>query len=234
MAVLISLSTIFSAGSSHSDFEGSKEITEIARKISNELEWISITEIGRSYIRENYSIEAEVIPNMFPLSMDGFTRISDYYGVRQKHPIFGYRTFHHGVDFAGRKGTPILAAGDGVIERIAYSAGYGRFIIVNHGNDIKTMYSHLSKTTAKKGQKVTSGDQIAELGSTGNSTGPHLHFEVRVKGKSVDPLRLICESDQHTEDNIVKLYQKGNKDERNYYTDSRKLNQRGRKSSPKN
>ena len=226
IAILISLSTIFNAGSSYSNIEDN---TEITKEITSYLEWMSITEVGYSYIKDNFGIKAEVLPNKLPLDLNGFSRISDYYGVREKHPIFGYRTFHYGIDFAGHRGTPVLAAGDGVIEKTAYSAGYGRFIIVNHGNDIKTMYSHLRKITAKKGQRVKAGDQIAELGSTGNSTGPHLHFEVRIKGKKVDPLKLICTEDQPTEDYVINQYQKVNKNERTHYTGSRKLNKRPRK-----
>ncbi|MEJ0013849.1 MAG: M23 family metallopeptidase [Bauldia sp.] len=118
-------------------------------------------------------------------------RISSQFGWRV-HPILGYRILHAGVDYAVARGTPILAAGNGVIERAGPSKGYGNFTLIKHNNGYETAYGH--QTAFAKGivpgVSVRQGQIIGYVGSTGLSTGPHLHFEIRVNGKPVDPLRI--------------------------------------------
>lgn len=117
-------------------------------------------------------------------------RWGDKFGWRI-HPILGYRKFHNGVDFPAPKGSPILAAGDGLIERIAWQAGYGNYVRIRHDPGYTTTYAHLSGTpeTLKVGQRVSQGQVIAYVGSTGLSTGPHLHYELRVDGRHADPTK---------------------------------------------
>ena len=107
------------------------------------------------------------------------------------HPIFGYRKFHTGVDFGVGYGTPIHAADSGTVIYATWMGGYGNVIIVNHGGGISTLYAHQSSFAVSNGASVTRGQVIGYVGSTGYSTGPHLHFEVRVNGNPVDPMGYI-------------------------------------------
>ncbi len=115
-------------------------------------------------------------------------RITSGYGYRY-HPIYHVRAFHSGVDLAAPMGTPIHAAGNGeVIIATSGGTGYGRFIVIDHGGGTTTLYGHCSRFAAGVGRKVQKGDVIAYVGSTGASTGPHCHFEVRRNGKTVSPM----------------------------------------------
>lgn len=118
-------------------------------------------------------------------------RISSHFGWRKKHPVLGYGKMHKGVDFAASTGTPIYAAGDGVVEFVGWKNGYGRFVLIKHNRTLSTAYAHASKfaKNLKKGSKVKQGQIIAYVGMTGHATGPHLHYEVRVNGKQVNPLK---------------------------------------------
>lgn len=120
--------------------------------------------------------------------IDG-ARLSSTYGMR-KDPILGYSKMHRGTDFAAPKGTPIVAAGDGVIEMIGRNGGYGKYVRIRHNGDYATAYAHLSAFAKglKKGSRVTQGEVIGYVGATGRATGPHLHYEVLVDGEQVNPL----------------------------------------------
>ncbi|MBE5847484.1 MAG: peptidase M23 [Lachnospiraceae bacterium] len=115
-----------------------------------------------------------------------YTRISDDYGSRI-HPILKTQQFHNGVDMAAPSGSPILAAYDGEVVAADYSGSMGNYIMIDHGDDLYTIYMHASKLYVSKGQQVSRGDKIAAVGSTGRSTGPHLHFSVRQSGSYVSP-----------------------------------------------
>ena len=122
--------------------------------------------------------------------IDG-ARLSSGFGMR-RHPILGYRRAHRGVDFAAPRGTPIKAAGDGVIERADWYGSFGNYIRIRHANGYKTAYAHLKgfRSGIRKGRRVRQGDIIGYVGTTGRSTGPHLHYEVHLNGKAVNPQRL--------------------------------------------
>ena len=122
--------------------------------------------------------------------LDG-ARLSSNFGMR-KHPISGYNKMHKGVDFAAPKGTPIYAGGNGVIEFAGNNGGYGKYIRIRHNNEYKTAYAHLSgfKKGISKGTRVNQGEIIGYVGSTGNSTGPHLHYEILFNNKHINPLKL--------------------------------------------
>ncbi len=122
--------------------------------------------------------------------IDG-ARLSSGFGTR-KHPILGYRKAHKGVDFAARRGTPVYAAGDGVIVRANRYGSFGNYVKIRHANGYETAYAHLNgfRKGIRKGKRVEQGDVIAYVGSTGRSTGPHLHYEVHKNGKAVNPQRL--------------------------------------------
>lgn len=117
-------------------------------------------------------------------------RITSYYGVR-RHPIFGTERLHAGLDFAGSHGTPVGAAGAGEVLYVGWRGGYGNAVIIDHGGGLATLYAHLSSITISDGETVGVGTTIGRVGSTGYSTGPHLHFETRVGGNPVDPLQFL-------------------------------------------
>ncbi|MBR5420822.1 MAG: peptidoglycan DD-metalloendopeptidase family protein [Lachnospiraceae bacterium] len=119
-----------------------------------------------------------------------YVRISSPYGVRV-HPIYGTTKMHSGVDLASAMGTRILAAYDGKVIAAGYNASMGNYIMIDHGDDLVTVYMHASSLLVSTGQSVKKGDKIALVGSTGNSTGPHLHFSVRKNGAYVDPMPYI-------------------------------------------
>ncbi len=115
-----------------------------------------------------------------------YTRISDDYGNRI-HPILGTQQFHNGVDMAAPNGSPILAAYDGEVIAASYSASMGNYIMIDHGDGLITIYMHASSVSVSSGTMVARGEQIGCVGSTGRSTGPHLHFSVRLNGSYVSP-----------------------------------------------
>jgi murein DD-endopeptidase MepM/ murein hydrolase activator NlpD len=113
------------------------------------------------------------------------------FGLR-RHPILGYTKMHTGVDWAGTSGTPIYAAGNGVVEKEGWESGYGKFVLIQHNNGYETAYGHMSAFArgVNEGSHVRQGQLIGFMGSTGLSTGSHLHFEIRVNGRFVDPMRI--------------------------------------------
>ena len=120
-----------------------------------------------------------------------YARISSNFGMR-RHPIDGYRKMHRGVDFRAAKGTPIVAAGNGVIDYLGRRGGYGKYIRIRHTGKYKTAYAHMSRyaPNLRSGMSVKQGDVIGYVGSTGRSTGPHLHFEVIENGKRINPMEV--------------------------------------------
>jgi murein DD-endopeptidase MepM/ murein hydrolase activator NlpD len=126
-------------------------------------------------------------PSAYPVKT-GY--ISSGYGERTD-PFTGVKAFHKGVDFPGRVGTKVIAAGSGVVIFSGQQRGYGNLIKVDHGNDIVTVYAHNSKLLANVGDYVEKGQQIASVGSSGRSKAPHLHFEVQLDGKTVNPVDFL-------------------------------------------
>lgn len=114
--------------------------------------------------------------------------VTSKYGYRT-HPIYGNKRFHAGVDIGAPMGSAIMAADGGTVIVSTYDGGYGNYVMLNHGDGRVTLYAHMSSRAASVGQTVTQGQVIGYVGSTGNSTGPHLHFEVRVNGGTVNPLK---------------------------------------------
>ena len=113
-------------------------------------------------------------------------RLSSGFGMRF-HPVLGYSRMHQGVDFAAGKGTPIQASASGTVVMAGWGGGYGNVVIMDHGRGLRTRYSHMHKIGVRNGQQVAQGQTIGQVGSTGLSTGPHLHYEVWQNGKVVDP-----------------------------------------------
>jgi murein DD-endopeptidase MepM/ murein hydrolase activator NlpD len=124
------------------------------------------------------------IPSRTPLDN---VRLSSGYGERW-HPVSGGRRQHHGVDLASPTGTPIYAAADGLVGKADWFGAYGLYVQLEHGGELQTRYGHMSRLNVAPGQRVRKGDVIGYVGSTGRSTGPHLHYEVRIAGKAVNPV----------------------------------------------
>ena len=118
--------------------------------------------------------------------------LSSGYGLRHD-PFTGRSRFHRGIDFSVPTGTPVRATADGVVVRIRRDRGLGKMIRIDHGNGLTTTYAHLSRWLVRKGDRVRRGQVIAESGNTGRSTAPHLHYEVRVQGRNVNPLPYVLD-----------------------------------------
>ncbi len=130
------------------------------------------------------------IPSRMPL--EG-ARLSSDFGMRM-HPVIGGRRQHKGVDLASPSGTPVFATADGIVGRAERFSSYGNYVQIEHGAALETRYAHLSHIAVTQGQRVRKGDVIGLVGSTGRSTGPHLHYEVRVAGEAVNPIPYMVET----------------------------------------
>ena len=131
-------------------------------------------------------IRMENIPAIQPVMNKDLKRVASGYGMRID-PVYHVRKFHQGMDFTAPTGTEVFATGNAKVEFAGWKQGYGNTVILDHGYGYKTLYAHLYKTLVRKGQKVRRSDIIALVGNTGKSTGPHLHYEVRLNDKPVDP-----------------------------------------------
>jgi murein DD-endopeptidase MepM/ murein hydrolase activator NlpD len=160
-----------------------REVEQLMKRAEAQTDYLSAV--------ESSLMEQRVVRNRQPtvLPVDALWSASAY-GWRAD-PFTGQRAMHEGVDFSAEVGTPIMAAANGVVVAAEPHPDYGLMVDVDHGNDYLTRYAHASKLSVKIGQYVKRGQKIAEVGSTGRSTGPHLHFEVRYKGASVNPAKFL-------------------------------------------
>jgi murein DD-endopeptidase MepM/ murein hydrolase activator NlpD len=144
-------------------------------------------------VLENLILTRELNKQVYPEGrpvQDGF--ISSYFG-RRADPFTGYLAVHKGLDFAGPAGSAVSSVAAGLVTFAGERAGFGEMVEINHGNGLATRYCHNEKLLVKQGDMVSKGQEVALMGSTGHSTGPHLHFEVLKNGTQVDPLRFIGE-----------------------------------------
>ena len=125
-------------------------------------------------------------PDHYPTS----GRLSSPYGKR-KDPITKKVSFHDGIDIANKIGTPVYSAGNGIVISSTYSKSYGKILIIDHGYSYKTVYAHLDKVLVNVGDEVKKGQEVAKMGNTGRSTGPHLHFEIRYNNQKIDPRTIL-------------------------------------------
>lgn len=137
---------------------------------------------------KNQKDRLQHIPGIQPVSDKKLRQMASGYGTRID-PIYGTARFHAGMDFAADIGTPIYATGDGTITYAGWKQGYGKCVIIDHGYGYQTLYAHMNDYKVRVGQAVKRGEQIGEVGNTGKSTGPHLHYEVHVKGKPDNPAK---------------------------------------------
>ena len=136
-----------------------------------------------------YATAAPIMVN-YPLTPPVSGRITSGFGYRL-HPVTGERDFHTGIDIAAEEGTPIAAALPGTVVEVGYDSIYGNYIRLSHGTNIETRYCHCSEILAKEGSKLREGERIALVGSTGMTTGAHLHFEVLADGLLADPAGVL-------------------------------------------
>ena len=173
-------------------FEGLKH-EDLIIEISKKIETIESKLVAQSRsfdevisLTKNKEKMLRSIPSIQPISNKDLTRIASGFGYRM-HPIYKILKMHAGIDFTAPTGTEIYSTGDGVVEKCGWMSGYGNCVVIDHGYDYKTRYAHSSKLNCKKGQKIKRGDVIAFVGSTGLSTGPHLHYEVLKNNKAINP-----------------------------------------------
>jgi murein DD-endopeptidase MepM/ murein hydrolase activator NlpD len=133
-------------------------------------------------------LNSHSVPDGWPLLTGGV--VTSTFGLR-RHPLSGRRSMHKGIDIAGKHGSDIVAMADGLVIFSGRKSGYGKIVEIRHPDGLETRYAHNSKNLVSEGDLVTKGQTIAKLGSTGRSTGPHVHFEVRRDGEALDPMRFL-------------------------------------------
>lgn len=158
-------------------------LDELDREMADREQKLSVLES----VLLNRSLSERVMPSGRPVN-DGW--LSSRFG-RRNDPFTGKREFHKGLDFAGRKGDDVIAVGDGIVSWSGKRYGYGNMVEINHGNGYTTRYGHNQRNLVKVGDTVKKGELIALMGSSGRSTGPHVHFEVLRNGKAVNPSRFL-------------------------------------------
>lgn len=166
-------------------------VGNVSRKMSA-LEQSIYTQIGSFEQLRRLAVDRQDrlahIPSIQPVANKDLRQMASGYG-RRVDPIYGTVRFHEGMDFSAPVGTPVYATGDGVVTSAGRSmSGYGNMIDIDHGFNYNTRYAHLSQVLVKTGQQVKRGDLIGKVGNTGKSTGPHLHYEVRLKGVPQNPV----------------------------------------------
>ena len=160
-----------------------EQVTLLSRQMENRTDQLGVLE---AQLFEQ-AVKKKAMPTMMPVSApfnaSGFGRRID--------PFTGQQAMHEGIDFITDTGTPVVAAAGGVVQFAGFHPQYGNMIDIDHGNDLVTRYAHLSKVHVKEGDMLQRGRRIANSGSTGRSTGPHLHFEVRFRGTPQNPARFL-------------------------------------------
>ena len=139
----------------------------------------------------------------------GYTSITSEYGMRV-HPITGAFKLHTGVDIGAPMGTSFVAAANGIVSKATFNPAYGNMVIIDHGGGVQTLYAHGNEILVQVGQTVSTGTEVLKVGSTGYSTGPHAHFEIRINGQTINPLDYLLKNDnqgkeENTEENKEKV-----------------------------
>ncbi len=173
-------------------FNSSELMIDISKKTDQIIKKLSVQ--SKSFdeiinLAKDYSNKIRCIPAIQPISNKDLSRISSGFGYRID-PHYGIKKMHTGTDFAAPRGTPVYATGNGQVIKAENKVrgGYGKNIIIDHGYGYKTQYAHLNRLAVKEGQKVKRGELIGYVGSTGKSTSPHLHYEVHLNDKKVNPI----------------------------------------------
>jgi murein DD-endopeptidase MepM/ murein hydrolase activator NlpD len=164
-----------------------KDLQEAIRELTKavDIRDDSLSSIEASILQQ--SVLKDMLPNRSPINA---AYNSSSYGWRID-PFNGNKAFHEGLDFTANTGTPIRAAADGIVSEAVHTPDYGNLVKIQHGSGLETRYAHASKLLVKAGDRVIKGQVVAEVGSTGRSTGPHLHYEIRLNGESLDPRKYL-------------------------------------------
>lgn len=165
------------------EVELKKNINHLLEMVEYQTEYLATLEAGLL----QQSVYKDMLPNSSPVAA---AYNSSSYGWR-RDPFTKRRAFHSGLDFTANYGTPIYAAGDGVVTFSKRTSGYGKLVKIDHGSGLETRYAHASRLLVKSGDRITKGQLIAKVGSTGRSTGPHLHYEIRLNGAALDPRKYL-------------------------------------------
>jgi len=152
----------------------------------NFLKSASISRLSHTYAR---AWQKNIVPSMWPVNGRLLSRFGD-----REDPFSGEGAFHTGVDISAAMGTPVHAAADGIVYSAEYEAGYGRMVVIDHGNGMKTRYAHLSRFEVVPGEEIRRGQVLGLSGDSGRVTSPHLHFEVRMGGSAVNPYPYLLKS----------------------------------------
>ena len=154
--------------------------TQVA-EIEAEIKMMALNSIGSDYMG-----------GAMTWPVPGYTSLTSLYGMRV-HPITKAYKLHTGVDISAPTGAIFVAAADGVVTKATFNKAYGNMVVIDHGGGVQTLYAHGSEILVQVGQQVTKGTQVLKVGSTGYSTGPHAHFEIRINGQTVDPLEYLLD-----------------------------------------
>ena len=151
---------------------------------------------GRNKKWEYFNDDGKSLEKAFLRAPLDFAYVSSHFNPNRRHPILNTIRAHNGVDYAAKRGTPIRATGEGVIQSVGWKSGYGRTIVIRHGGEITTLYAHLEKyhSSISRGMKVSQGQTIGYVGDSGLATAPHLHYEFRIGEKRTDPLKVALPS----------------------------------------
>lgn len=164
-----------------------RELDSLSTQLSEQKDWFAMLDL---VLTKRVGIEAG-LPTYTPVN---YPYLSSSFGWR-RNPVTGRHAMHEGLDFAAPKGAMIHAASGGVVMQARYVPGYGKLVEIDHGNGLVTRYAHASSIKVKQGDLVEKGQEIARVGSTGRSTGSHLHFEVRMAGHALDPTLFLAKQD---------------------------------------
>lgn len=170
--------------------QDSADLTPNYHETLAEYDFLKVATFSRGFNQYARMWQTNTRPSLWPL----LGRIMSPYGGRQD-PFSGEGATHTGVDISAQVGTPVKATADGVVVQAEWSNGYGRMVVIDHGNGLQTRYAHLSEFEVVAGQEVRRGDVIALSGVSGRTTGPHLHYEVRLQGTPVNPYPYLAKSD---------------------------------------
>lgn len=181
-----------------------EDVEKLLDKI--EAESKSLNEVIRSAGVKDANLSS--MPVLKPVADKYVNRLASGYGTRF-HPILKVNKMHKGLDFAASTGTPIYATGDGSVKVSEFNSGYGNMVVLKHGNGYESLYAHMSRSKVRNGQKVKRGDVIGYVGSTGLSTGAHLHYEIHKNGEAVDPVMYFY--NDVDPDDFIKIYQNSKK-----------------------
>jgi len=163
-----------------------------AEFFNGEEKYTAVRYKGKNKLWDYFNKDGGSLEKAFLRAPLDFAYVSSHFNPNRRHPILNKIRAHNGVDYAAKRGTPIRATGEGVIESIGWKGGYGRTIVIKHGGEITTLYAHMEKyhSLITKGSKVQQGQTIGYVGDSGLATAPHLHYEFRIGNKRTDPLKV--------------------------------------------